>query len=97
MCARCSSPHVSGSHGLPFSPRLLASGWFCYESSSKKKFFGSARYLSNSWVNSYTWDCGSWMLMHFERIHGSRSDENEVMNVHLAGSTPCGYAIVTDE
>src|SRR5215467_14956171 len=52
-----------------------------------KKFFGTARRPSYSSVNSYTRDCGSWMLMHFERIHLSRSEENDVMNVHLFGST----------
>ena len=30
------------------------------------------------------------MLMHFERIHWPRSDENDVMSVNLFGSIPCG-------
>src|SRR3974377_1681395 len=55
-----------------------------------KKFMGNARRSSYSSVNSYTRECGSWRLMHFDRIHWLRSDENDVMNVHLFGSTSCG-------
>ena len=54
-----------------------------------KKFLGTARRPSYSLVNSYARDCGSWMLIHFDRIHWSRSDD--VMKVHLFGSTSCGY------
>jgi hypothetical protein len=37
------------------------------------------------------------MLMHFDRIHRSHSDENDVINVHLFGSTPCGYPAHSSE
>ena len=56
-----------------------------------EEILGTALRPSYSFASSYTRDWGSWMLMHFERIHWSRSDENDVINVHLFGSTPCGY------
>ena len=91
MCARCSNPRVSKTQGFPSGPRLLASGWFWYESSSMKQFLVSTLRPSYSFVSSYTGDCSSWMLMHFAFIHSLRSDENGVISVNLFGSAFCGH------